>query len=57
MVTMRGAEFGFGCNDGHELGVVDPSTLLGDTISTPTEVFAIVTKFKGTAKLPDDKEL
>ena len=40
MVTMRGAVFGFGDNDNHQLGVVDPSALSGGIISTPTEVFA-----------------
>jgi hypothetical protein len=57
MVTMRGAVFGFGSNNNHQLGVVDPSALLGDTILMPTEVFAAITKFKGAAKLPDGKEL
>jgi alpha-tubulin suppressor-like RCC1 family protein len=47
MVTMRGAVFGFGCNDHHQLGVVDPSALLDDTVSTPTKVFTGVTKSKG----------
>ena len=40
MVTMRGAVFGFGDNNNHQLGVVDPSALSGGIISTPTEVFA-----------------
>jgi hypothetical protein len=57
MVTMRGVVLGLGCNDDHQLGVVDPSALLGDTVSTPTKVFATVTKFKGAAGLPDGKEL
>jgi alpha-tubulin suppressor-like RCC1 family protein len=47
MVTMRGAVFGFGLNDHHQLGVVDPSAILDDTVSTPTEVFPGITKFKG----------
>jgi alpha-tubulin suppressor-like RCC1 family protein len=42
MVTMRGAIFGFGCNDYHQLGVVDPSALSGNIVSTPIEVFAAV---------------
>jgi hypothetical protein len=54
MVMMRGAIFGFGCNNYHQLGVVDSSTLLGDIISTPTEVFATVMKFKGNARLSDN---
>jgi alpha-tubulin suppressor-like RCC1 family protein len=49
MVTMKGAIFGFGSYHAHQLGVVDPSALSGDTVSTPTEVFATVTKFKGVA--------
>jgi alpha-tubulin suppressor-like RCC1 family protein len=53
MVTMKGAVFGFGWNNDHQLGMVDPSGLSGDTVSTPTEVFAAVTKFKGAAKLLD----
>jgi alpha-tubulin suppressor-like RCC1 family protein len=51
MVTMRGAVFGFGCNNNHQLGV-DPSAL-----SEPTEVFATITKFKRAARLPNGKEL
>jgi alpha-tubulin suppressor-like RCC1 family protein len=27
MVMMRGAVFGFGCNNNHQLGVVDPTAL------------------------------
>jgi alpha-tubulin suppressor-like RCC1 family protein len=46
MVTTRGVIFGFGCNDHHQLGVVDPSALSGDIVSTPTKVFSTVTKFK-----------
>ena len=46
MVTMEGAVFGFGHNNDHQLGVVDPSLLSGDTVLMPTEVFAEVTKFK-----------
>jgi alpha-tubulin suppressor-like RCC1 family protein len=53
MVTMKGAVFGFGCNNNHQLGMVDPSALLGDIVSTPNEVFATVTKVKGAARLPD----
>jgi hypothetical protein len=53
MVMMRGAVFGFGCNKDHQLGVVDPSALLNDTVSTPIEVFVAVTKFNGAARLPD----
>jgi hypothetical protein len=53
MVTVSGAIFGFGWNNDHQLGVMDPSTPLGDTISTPIEVFAIVNKFKRIARLPD----
>jgi hypothetical protein len=53
MVMMSRAIFGFGCNNDHQLGVVDPSALSGDTVSTPTEVFVAVTKFKGATKLPD----
>ena len=49
MVTMMGAIFGFGNYHAYQLGVVDPSALLGDIVSTPIEVFAIVTKFKGAA--------
>jgi alpha-tubulin suppressor-like RCC1 family protein len=49
MVTMRGDVFGFGWNNYHQLGVVDPSALLGDIVSTPTEVFSAVTKSKGVA--------
>lgn len=48
MVTTRGALFGFGRNEGHQLGVVDPSPF-----STPSEVFAAVTRSKGAARLPD----
>jgi alpha-tubulin suppressor-like RCC1 family protein len=48
MVTMKGAVFGFGYNSNHQLGVVDPSALSGDTVSTPTEVFAAITKSKRT---------
>ena len=36
MVTMRGVVFGFGWNNNHELGVVDPSALSGNIVSTPT---------------------
>jgi hypothetical protein len=57
MVTMEGAVFGFGHNNEHQLGMVDPSALLGDTISMPTEMFAEVTKFKGIARIPYGKEL
>jgi alpha-tubulin suppressor-like RCC1 family protein len=53
MVTMRGVVFGFGRNSNHQLGVVDPSALSDDTILTPIEVFAPVTKLKGVARLPD----
>jgi hypothetical protein len=53
MVIMSGAVFGFGRNNFHQLGVIDPSALSGDTILTPTEVFATVTKFRGSAKLLD----
>jgi alpha-tubulin suppressor-like RCC1 family protein len=53
MVTMRGAIFGFGCNDYHQLGVVDPSALSNDIVSMPTEVFVAVTKFKGAIRLLD----
>jgi hypothetical protein len=53
MVTMRGVVFGFGCNDDHQLGVVDPSALLDDTVSMPIEVFAAVTKLKGATRLLD----
>jgi hypothetical protein len=49
MVTMRGAIFGFGYNNKHQLGVVDPSAQSGDIVSMPTEVFATVTKLKGAA--------
>jgi hypothetical protein len=53
MVMMKGAVFGFGCKYDHQLGVVDLSAVSGDTVLTPTEVFAKVTKFKGTtAKIP-----
>ena len=48
MVIMRGAIFGFGCNNDHQLGVVDPNALLGDITFMPTEVIAAVTKLKGT---------
>jgi alpha-tubulin suppressor-like RCC1 family protein len=57
MVTMRGAVFEFGHYNDHQLGVVDPSALSGNTISMPTEVFAAVTKFNEVAKLPNGKEL
>jgi alpha-tubulin suppressor-like RCC1 family protein len=57
MVTIRGAVFGFGSNVNHQLGVVDPSALLGDRVSTSTEVFFAITKFKGAARLVDGKEL
>jgi alpha-tubulin suppressor-like RCC1 family protein len=57
MVTMEGAVFGFGRNNVHQLGMVDPSALSSDTVSMPTEVFAEVTKFKRDARLPDGKEL
>jgi alpha-tubulin suppressor-like RCC1 family protein len=40
MVMMRGAILGFGYNDDHQLGVVDPSALSGGIISMPIEVFA-----------------
>jgi alpha-tubulin suppressor-like RCC1 family protein len=53
MVTMTGAVFGFGRNDSYQLGVVDPSALSGDIVSTPTEVFAAITKFKGAVRLHD----
>jgi hypothetical protein len=53
MVTMRGAIFGFGWNYNHQLGVVDPSALLGGTVSMPTKVFTAITKFKGAARLSD----
>ena len=53
MVTMRGAIFGFGLNDNHQLGVVDPSALSGDRVLSPTKVFVPVTKFKGAARLLD----
>jgi alpha-tubulin suppressor-like RCC1 family protein len=56
MVTMRGAVFGFGHNNRHQLGVVDPSALLGEIVLTPTEVFVAVTKSNGVARLPDGKE-
>jgi hypothetical protein len=49
MVMMRGDVFGFGRNNYHQLGVVDPSALLGNIVLTPTEVFSIVTKSKGVA--------
>jgi alpha-tubulin suppressor-like RCC1 family protein len=52
MVTTRGAIFRFKWIKNYQLGMMDPSTLLGDTISTPIEVLAPVTKF-GTTKLPD----
>jgi hypothetical protein len=42
MVTMRGAVFGFGWNHDHQLGVVDPSALTGDTVSMLTEVFVAI---------------
>ena len=45
--------FGFGRNNNHQLGVVDPSALLGDIVSTPNEVFAAITKFKGAVRLPN----
>jgi hypothetical protein len=57
MVTMKGAVLGFGWNDKHQLGVVDPSALSGDRVLTPTKVFAAVTNFKGVAILPNGKEL
>jgi hypothetical protein len=53
MVTTRGAVFGFGRNEGHQLGVVDPSPFSGDIVSTPSEVFVAVTRSKGAAGLPD----
>jgi hypothetical protein len=49
MVTMSGAVFGFGNNYYRQLGVVDPSALSDEEVSHPTEVFAAVTKFRGTA--------
>jgi alpha-tubulin suppressor-like RCC1 family protein len=52
MVTMRGAIFGFGCNNDHQLGVVDPSAQSGDIILTLTEMFTVVTKFNRAARLP-----
>ena len=57
MVTMKGVVFGFGWNDHHQLGEVDPSALLGDRVLTPTEMCAAITKFKGVATLHDGKEL
>jgi hypothetical protein len=54
MVTMKGALFGFGCNDYYQLGFVDPSSLSGNLVLTPTKVFVAVTKSKGAAGLPDD---
>jgi alpha-tubulin suppressor-like RCC1 family protein len=57
MVMMKGAVLGFGHNDDHQLGVVDPSAQSNDIVSTPTEVFVGVTKFKGVVRLPDGKEL
>jgi hypothetical protein len=57
MITMRGVVFGFGHNNDHQLGVVDPSALSGDTVSIPTEVFVAITKFKEAARLPDAKRL
>jgi alpha-tubulin suppressor-like RCC1 family protein len=51
MVTTRGAMFGFGRNDTHQLGVVDPSAPSGDTVSMPTEVFTAVTKSEGAAEI------
>jgi hypothetical protein len=53
MVTMSGAVFGFRCNNKHQLGVVDPSALLDDIVSVPSEVFVAITKFKGAIKLPN----
>ena len=47
IVTTKGALFGFGYNNNHQLGVVDPSALSGDTILIPTTVFAVITKSKG----------
>ena len=49
MVTMRGAVFGFGYNNEHQLGVVDPNAQSGDIVTMPTEVFATITKFNGAA--------
>ena len=57
MVIMKGAVFGFGHYDNHQLGVVVPSALSGDTISTPTKVFAAVVKFNKATKLPNGKEV
>jgi alpha-tubulin suppressor-like RCC1 family protein len=57
MVTMRGVVFGLGRNNNHQLGVVDPSALLGHSILTPIKVFPAVTKFREVAKLLDGKEL
>jgi hypothetical protein len=37
--------------------VVHPSALSDDTVSTPTEVFAVEMKFKGVARLPNGKKL
>jgi hypothetical protein len=53
MVTMTGAVFGFGCNNDHQLGMVDPSALFGDIILTPTTVFSVVTKFNRALRLLD----
>jgi hypothetical protein len=39
---MRGTVFEFGWNGDHQLGVVDPSALSGNIVSTPIEVFAAV---------------
>jgi alpha-tubulin suppressor-like RCC1 family protein len=56
MVKMRGAIFGFGCNNDHQLGVVDPSIIPCGIVSMPTKVFTAITQFKGAARLPDGKE-
>ena len=53
MVTMRGAIFGFGWNYDHQLGVVDPNSLLGVTNSMPIEVFTAIMKFKEADRLFD----
>jgi alpha-tubulin suppressor-like RCC1 family protein len=57
MVTMRGTVLGFGCNNIHQLGVVDPGVLSGHTVLMPTEVFVTITQFKEADRLPNGKEL
>jgi hypothetical protein len=54
---MRGAIFGYGSNNKHQLGVVDQSALLDDFASTPIVVFAGVTKSKRAAKLHDGSDI